>query len=185
MAQKRDYKAEYARRMERGLSKAQARGHAKPHEQPLRPKSPEIDPKLEQALRIMRRTDSQSAAAKQVGVSAERLRRFLYQNSLASRKRGKWIFTDIRGRRMLVLSDGQARPLIVPGFDDASLVGRHLNAVEAFRNENDPAYLDDFVGLSVRDSTGKSHLLETRPNVLYRLAAHGSEVFEEIYQLVI
>ena len=38
---------------------------------------------------------------------------------------------------------------------------------------------------SVTDATGKQHLLETRPNVLHRLAHGSDEQFHDIYRLVI
>jgi hypothetical protein len=44
--------------------------------------------------------------------------------------------------------------------------------------------LESFIGRSVRDATGKSHPLETEPNSLYRLAAAGSEGFEQVYRLI-
>lgn len=58
MARKRDYKAEYERRIanavKRGLSRSQARGHAKASESPVRPKPVHSDSKLEAALKLLR-----------------------------------------------------------------------------------------------------------------------------------
>ena len=67
---KRDYKAEYRRRIERGLKKglshSQARGHPKAGEALVSTglKTPESDAKLEAAVKRLREGNSQSAAAK-------------------------------------------------------------------------------------------------------------------------
>ena len=45
-------------------------------------------------------------------------------------------------------------------------------------------FLLPFEGLSVIDARGKSHPLETDPNVLHRLASAGSEVFHDVYRLI-
>jgi len=185
----RDYREEYRRRIERalaqGLSRSQARGHARSGESPLRRPRVASDERLEKALRILRETNSQSTAAKHAGVSPERFRRFLRGQELAHRNGRLWKFTDQRPRRVLVISNGGAREITVAGFDASSLAMRHRAAVHAFVEEtNDPSSLKPFEGVSVRDTSGRSHLLETRPNVLYRLASAGGEGFEQVYRLI-
>lgn len=188
MSKKRDYKAEYARRIasgkRRGLSRSQSRGHARPGEKPIRTKPVLTDPKLEAALRSMREHGTQSRAAKQAGVSVERLRRFLYDNKLANRQGNQWQFTDARLRNMSVLSKGQVRVMRLQGFDDASINGSYWNAVKKFLDTNDPSHLGDYVGQSVRDAKGKQHFFETDPNELYRLSQSGDELFEIQYKFV-
>lgn len=189
MAKTRDYKAEYARRIanakKRGLSRAQARGHARAGERPIRAsKVKRGEASLEAALKALRRTGTQKAAAKEAGVSVERFRRFLRQNKLASRKGRKWIISDPAPRQMLVISDGEARTRKLAGLKEASRNGSYLAAVKAFINSNDADLLAAFVGRTVRDTSGKRHTFETDPNTLYRLAASGSEIFEDIYRLI-
>ena len=71
---KRDYQAEYRRRLDRGrargLTRSQARGHARAQEASLKAKAVKSDERLERALRELRRTNNQAIAAKEVGVSA-------------------------------------------------------------------------------------------------------------------
>ncbi|HEX4737732.1 MAG TPA: hypothetical protein VH331_09230 [Allosphingosinicella sp.] len=189
MARQRDFRAEYQRRLARaqakGFSRSQARGHARAGEPPLRARKPvESDDRLEAALKALRRTGTQSSAAKEAGVSPERLRRFLRENVLAERQGRRWRITDRRPRQMRVLSDGQAKMLTVNGFDEASVIGSHLAAVQRFLETNDMAELEPFVRRSVTDAAGKTHVLETDPNSLYRLAAAGSEGFEQVYRLI-
>ncbi|HEX4738684.1 MAG TPA: hypothetical protein VH331_14095 [Allosphingosinicella sp.] len=189
MARRRDYKAEYERRLARaaakGLSRSQARGHARAGEAPIRTRKPiKGEDRLEAALKALRRTGKQGDAAKEAGVSPERLRRFLRENALAERRGRRWQITDQRLRHMRVLTAGQSKMLRISGFDQASVVGSHLAAVRRFLETNDIAELEPFKGRSVKDAAGKSHPLETDPNSLYRLAAAGGEGFEQVYRLI-
>jgi hypothetical protein len=188
VAKKRDYKAEYQRRIanaaKRGLSRSQARGHARAGETPVRAKPVGSDPRLEDALKLLRQTGNQSRAAKDAGVSAERFRRFLRSNALAERQGKTWRITDNRSRRMRVATRGEAVELTLRDFEQASLNGKHQAAIGAFLHTNDADLLAPFVGQSVIDAAGVAHPLETDPNALYRLAAAGGEEFHEIYQLI-
>ncbi len=185
----RNYKAEYARRIanaeKRGLSRSQARGHARSGEPPISTKSVASDDRLEAALRSLRQTGHQGRAAKEAGVSPERLRRFLRENLLAARRGRLWEFSDNRPRLMTVISGGEANQLTLRGFDQASLNGRHLAAVRQFIGANDIELLLPFEGRAVIDAKGNTHPLETDPNELHRIAAQGEEVFHEIYRLVL
>lgn len=187
MARQRDYAAEYQRRIEkaakRGLSRSQARGHAKAGEPAIRSKPIKSDERLEAALKLLRQSGNQGRAAKDAGVSPERFRRFLRDQALAERRGREWHISDSRPRRMTVITEGDAREITLRDFDQASLNGRHLAVVRAFRDTNDIDLLRPFDGLSVIDIKGKAHPLETDPNALYRLANAGSEVFHEVYRL--
>ena len=188
MPKQRDYRREYRQRIERaaarGLTRSQARGHARSGETPIRPRPERDRDNLEAALRALRQTGKQSDAARSAGISTERFRRFLRENSFAERRGRSWVFTDNRERRMIVISDGIATTRTFCGFDQASLNGRHLAAVGQFVRSNRIELLMPFEGLSVIDARGKSHPLETDPNVLHRLASAGSEVFHDVYRLI-
>lgn len=188
MPRKRDYRAEYQRRIasaaKRGLSRSQARGHARAGEQPVRAKPVQSDDRLEDALRLLRKTGNQSRAAKEVGVSPERFRRFLRINTLAQRDGRQWRITDNRIREMPVLTGGEMIHIRLRDFAQASLNGRHLAAADAFRNAPDLELLAPFIGQSVIDADGKAHLLETDPNALFRIAAAGGDEFHQIYRLI-
>lgn len=187
MPRKRDYKAEYQRRIanaaKRGLSRSQARGHARAGEKPIRAKPVKTDDQLEAALRLLRQTNNQGRAAKEAGVSTERFRRFLRSNSLAERRGKHWRITDNRPYKMTVITGGEAVELVISEFEQRSINGKHLAAVGAFLRTNDIDRLRPFEGQSVIDATGQSHPLETDPSALYRLSAAGGEVFHEIYRL--
>ena len=177
----------YLRRIEsglaRGLSRSQARGHARAHETNLKAKPVKSDERLEKALRELRRTNNQAVAAKEAGVAPERFRRFLREQQLAERKGRIWEITDKRPRDMTAVTTRGAIKLKLPDFEMASLVGKHNAAVKAFMDTNDVSQLRPFEGRTVKDASGRTYVLETRPNEIRRRDASG-ETFEQIYRIV-
>ncbi|QNO26706.1 hypothetical protein EEB18_018545 [Sphingopyxis sp. OPL5] len=190
MAQKRNYRSEYKRRLanakKRGLSRSQARGHARPGEAALRPK-PTIDTtRLEAALSDMRQSGALTTAAKSHRIAPERLRRYIRELGLAKREGRAWTFTDKRLREMTTISGGEVYKIKIIGWEESSLNGDYLSAVRTFLRLNDYDLIAPFVGRSVIDAKGKAHPFETRPNTLHRLAASqsGNELFHQVYRLV-
>ena len=147
MARIRDYKAEYRRRIERGLtrglSRSQARGHPKVGEAftSTGRVKPQADDKLLAALKLLHQGDSQRAAAKSAGITADRLRRFTATNRLAHWDGSKWVMTDDLPRRVKVLTKGTYKSVIVGGFDEASKAGAFENAAGQATETNDPETL--------------------------------------------
>lgn len=191
MPRKRDYKAEYARRIARGLaegySRSQARGHPKVNEVNLSSeiKSVTYDPLLEQGLKSLRKGNSLTTAARNMGKSPERLRRYLTQAGVIKKQGRRWVpAKDDRRRQIAFFSEGRVRTATVTDYATASKVGRYMSAAKQFLQTNDPDYLKPFQGEGFTDLSGKTHLFETRPNVLYRLDAFDSEPFEQVYQIV-
>ena len=84
MAQTRDYKAEYARRIAsataRGLSRSQGRGHARSNEAQIKGPKVKSDDRLEAALKVFRQTRNRTNAAKAFNIAPERFGRFLREN---------------------------------------------------------------------------------------------------------
>ena len=90
---KRDYVAEYARRIARavakGFSKSQARGHPKAAETVIgtkRAAAPLEDDRLQLALKVLRQEKSLTAAAREAKVSPERLRRYATEKNIIERR---------------------------------------------------------------------------------------------------
>jgi hypothetical protein len=149
----------------------------------VRPKALFKNERLEEALKSLRATGNQAKAAKEAGVSPERFRRFLRENNLAHREGRSWRLTDDRPRDVVAITTRGEQRIKIAGFEAASLVMSHRAAVIRFRDTNEAADLEPFVGVSVTDTRGRKHTLETHPNALYRLAAAGSEGFEIVYRL--
>ena len=169
----RDYREEYQDRIARGLSsgksRSQARGHARagdlPHASPL---PFEKENRLEKALKLMKQGATQKQAAKAAGVSAERFRRFQKQNTSSRREGRRWIIIDIRPVTMVMATRGKMLDVTV-SHDAGSDIGRHWFAINKFLESNNPSHLEAFVGLGLRDTQGRFHPFETRPNVLRSL----------------
>lgn len=190
MARKRDYKAEYARRIARGkargLSRSQARGHPKANERYAsgKPATPQSTEELEAAFRELRAGNSLKQSAKTAGVSEERFRRFVKGNELASYSGRAWEVTDNRPRQVPMIKGSSQSAIIVPDFDTASQVGTYHNAVGRFLRTQQLSFIQPFEGQSVRDIRGREHVFETDPNALFRLAAKDEPEFHEIYQII-
>ena len=189
---KRDYRAEYARRIARavakGNSRSQARGHPKPTEVIMgtkRPSRPIEDDRLQLALKVRQQDRSLAFAAREAKISPERLRRYATEKNIIERQGPRRIVRQQLPRRMLLFSDHRAVQVVVGDFPSASKVGRFMSAVSAFLRTKNPAGLREFEGVSVRDISGKTYPFETRPNALYRLVSAHDQSFEHIYRIVI
>lgn len=192
MPRQRDFKAEYARRVARGLrrgfSRAQARGHPKVGESHISPtlQKASFDPRLEQGLKGLRQGKSLTAAARQIRTSPERLRRYVNRAGVVEKRRGRWIASDDnRHRELAFFSRGKVLTITVADFATAALIGRYMAGVSQFLRTNDPGHLEPFAGESVNDVSGQNHPFETRPNVLFRLDSVGGETFEQVYRIVV
>ncbi len=187
----RDHQAEYARRIARGLAKglsrSQARGHSRPGETAARVKSlrPISDERMQTALQALRKEKSLTKAAKSVGISPERLRRYANEKGAIEKTGRRWRIRSNLPRRMKLFSNGRELYVVLSDFDSASIVGRYLHAVRVFLDTNRTSVLASYSGKSVQDIAGKTYPFETRPNVLYRLASSGDSTFEQIYRLVL
>lgn len=186
---KRDYKAEYRRRVERGLAKgltlSQARGHPKAGEKNIKKPRPINEDALQISLKALRSGKTLAEAAKEIRVSPERLRNQAKARGAIRKKGRRWIVKNDLPRQMLIYTDGEARSITIGQFHDASKLGRYMAGVKRFLRSNDPDHLKPFIGQSVKDNREKIYIFETDPNALYRIAASGSESFEQIYRIII
>ncbi len=185
----RDYKAEYAKRInnpaKQTLPLSVRRGHARAGERPRPPRPALINPKSpeEAAVRMISRGSTLKAAAKSEGVSEEHLRRYLKENTDARRVGGRWQVSDVRPRQFPFYSNGR---LVSPrlSIEEVSKAARYMQAVKAFLPEGDPALLAPYVGRGVFDIRGAHFLFETDENTLYELDQAGELSFPEYYRIV-
>jgi hypothetical protein len=142
------------------------------------------DDRFETAFGFLREGRSQKRSAEIAGISVKRFSRFLRSNKLAKFKGGRWRITDRRLREITIISEAQARLIKVRGFNPASLAMRHRAAISQFLDSNDAGLLTPFEGVTITDTSKQKHVLETRPNVLLRLANAGSDAEMKIYRLI-
>lgn len=189
MARKRDYKAEYRRRLEhgrqRGLSVSQARGHPRAGEAGLSPKPAAIDPNIEAAIRSMRKQGlAMTVAAQRSGVAPNRLSRFIKTYVGAEYEGGSWTFSDERRRDVLVLSGGEFHEITVPNYNEAAKAGAFYDAAQrAMQPPANVELLAPFRGKGVTDENGRHFPFETNMNELLRLSARDEPSFEDTYQI--
>ena len=188
---KRDYAAEYQRRiaegLAKGLSKSQARAHRRATEagpQASGNSNPFEDHKLRLALRQLRKEGSLSQAAKDAHIAPERLRRLAVEQGIIEKHGQRWKIRHELPRRLPIYSDRQEYLITVGDFSEASKVGRYMAAVARFLATNDPKYLEPYISQMITDISGKSYPVETGPNALYRLAHSSAASFEQIYRIV-
>lgn len=191
----RNYKAEYARRIERGLAagltRSAARGHwseanatdgpAAAH-QTVHQGSP-----LELALRMLRRGHTMTSTARLMRISRERLSAYAKLNAGASRQGRHWTFNDLRRRRVLVLSTDGAQTIVVLGFEPARLAGLHWTEADDALGDHSlvPEFQRRWDGISIRDTSGRRYFLTTDPNQIYRELYATDVRFEEVYRFVL
>jgi hypothetical protein len=142
------------------------------------------DDRFETALKYLREGRSQKRAAEIGMISVTRFRYFLRRNKLARFKGGRWQITDRRIREIKIISEGQMLLTKVRGFAPASLAMRHRAAFNHFLDSNDASVLTPFDGATIKDITKQKYVLETRPNVLLRLANTGGDAEMKIYRLI-
>lgn len=190
MARKRDYKAEYQRRIAkgraRGLSRAQARGHPKAGESLASQVNlrTELDPRMEEAFKLLRSGMGMVKAAKAIGVPKDRFRRYISANELADWKGRRWIIQDQRMRKVPALSNGRQLELVVSDLGQSASAGSHWHAVGQFVRTNDIQLLMPFRDQGVTDAKGRFYPFETDPNELHRVAALDAPAFHEIYEII-
>jgi len=188
----RDHTAEYRHRiaqgMARGLTRSQARGHRRAAEAIVaksRKQRALEDAKLQMGLRYLRKEKSFTKAAREAHVSPERLRTEAIEKGIVEKRGRRWTIKRDLPRRVLIYTGGRERPIVVPNFKEASVVGKYMSAVGSFVRTSDISFVRPFDGKTVTDVHGKTYLLETRPRILFRLSHAGSSSFEQIYRIVV
>ncbi len=151
-----------------------------------KPPLSDIPIELDHARRQFMVTRSVKSSARSTGVSEGRLRRLIRNFKLArwDKTKRKWKITDRVTREVGIATNGKSRGIVVRGFPRAQLAKAYTAAVKRFLETNDASVLAPFEGRAISDIRKNVYVLETRPNVLLRLANTGSDAEMKIYRLI-
>lgn len=184
---------QYRRRIERaearGLARSQARGHAKAGESPASGiRAHKDEHKLLKAIRMLDDDGySFSRAAREAGVSAERLRRYAHETGYAVKEGRRWTVPESQRGRVLfpIFSEGEFRRIRLSDSRAKSDVGLYMNRVRFALESNMPRWLTQFRGQYVTDDDGVRHYFETDLRVIQvlddRYGGDVEELFESYY----
>ena len=141
--------------------------------------------RLQFGLRLLRTEKTITSAARKAGITPAKLRAYAIKKKLLVQRGKRWVVQKDVPRKLLIYSDGKEHVITVGSFRTASQIGEYMAGVRWFVQTNDLHHIEPFAGKSIKDVSGKRFPLETRPNVLHRLANSGGDSFEQVYRIVV
>jgi len=121
-------------------------------------------------------------ASRDLRISAKTVRRHL--GPALRKRKGRWALTgrDRVSRALRIIEHGTETIVEVPDFENASRIGKYYEIVRRFLDTGDRSILREAQKIRhIRDIHGKTHTLELRPEVLYRIGERRAE--PEFFQL--
>jgi hypothetical protein len=137
------------------------------------------------ALRLLQEGKTLTVAAREIGVSPNRLEWQLRSTRAARKRKGRWLVRADLPRQMLLFSTQGAFIILPANRYQASKGAKFMSAVGRALGSNEPSEIMTFEGKSLADAHGRKWLFETDLDALYRLASTGKETFESVYRVVI
>lgn len=122
-----------------------------------------------EALSLMRKGRSLTAAAKETGISPPTFKRHI--GKPLQKRQGRWRVKshDRISRVMTIFSKGKRYNIESRDSRTASVIGRYNSAVGHYTQTGDAANLQKLKGVAVKDAQGRSYILETRPSKVIRI----------------
>ena len=73
---------------------------------------------------------------------------------------------DHISRSMIIYTSGRVQVITVNDSEQASIIGRYMNAVQIYLNTGDAEILLEFEGIEIIDENGQEYELETDPEII-------------------
>jgi hypothetical protein len=184
MKKPKDFKAEYAARMERNahLPLSVRRGHPRPGETSVSGRLPKLDSHVLAGVAKIKAGATLTGTARSLGISREKLRSAVAAEGDYRRAGRRYRFFPRVRNDLPLYSKGESIRVLVDE-ENARLLGEYMAAVRKFLRTQKLEHLKPFIGGGVTDIKGVFHPFETDPEELYRLDTKGRAVFHQIYQL--
>ena len=134
-----------------------------------------------QVLNEMRKGKTLTHSCKELGTSARIVKKHL--GKFIRKKGRRWVASksDKIQRGMTIYSRGKIKSIIVISSKDASIIGQYFNAVRKFLDTRDSRELKLFKKVTIIDSEGKKHKLETNPDKI--LAIEEQKESPELFEI--
>jgi hypothetical protein len=172
--------------MARGHSRSQARGHPKAGETPAsRRGAYRNEQRLLKGVRLLDRSGyTFQRAAREAGVSPERLRRYAHETGYAQKERGRWRVPERHRGTVLfpIFSKGQLKKVKLSDQDQKAKLGLYMQRLRFVLETNRPEWLSEFSGDYVTDDIGVRHYFETDFRVIRVLTDHFEGDVEELFE---
>jgi len=121
-------------------------------------------------------------ASRDLGIPTRTVKRHV--GSALRKRRGRWELSgrDRISRVLRIIERGAETIVEVPDFENASRIGKYYEIVRRFLDTGDRSVLREVQGIRrIIDIHGKTHTLELRPEILYRIGQRRAE--PEFFQL--
>lgn len=143
------------------------------------------DHRFQAALKSLQQGRNTTEAAREIGVSRQRLEQQLRSTGAARKRGARWIVLARLPRRMALFTTQGAIGVTLRNRREASKAGLFMSAVSRFLFSNEPSEVETFSGEFAMDIQGRRWAFETDPNILHQLAHTGNETFESVYRIVV
>lgn len=135
-------------------------------------------------LDLMREGKSLSKSSFEVGIKTDIAKQHLKSAIYKRRERWRAKKIDFIQRRMNIYERGKIKSITVTNSKDSSLIGEYYNDLKKLLEKGDTSVLRKYKRRVIRDSKGRRHRLETRPQKIFDIEDSKEEPeFYTVYEV--